>query len=380
MDSSLPPVSPSAGPPPLYVPPRGPTSRPRPNRGWTIAALILGVLLILSVLGHLLGALTGFGTPSRQSGPRLQESLVEDNSAADKIALIPVEGVIAGGAVGGGYDLVSHIKEQLKSAQEDDRVRAVILKVNSPGGEVLASDDIAREIQKFQKNSGKPVVACMSSLAASGGYYVSAPCRWIVANELTITGSIGVIMHGYNYRGLMNKVGLAPMVFKSGRFKDMLSGEKDLDQMSPQEKEDFAEEQRMIQKMVGETFDRFKSVVATGREEANRQNKSNTDSTGQTLSAKWADYADGRILSGKEAHSLGLVDELGNLETAVARAKKLAEIDDADLIEYQPVFDLSHFLRFFGKSEPAKIQLDLGFEPPKLRAGHLYFLSPTFVH
>ena len=79
-------------------------------------------------------------------------------------------------------------------------MKAVILKVDSPGGEVLAADEIAREISSFQKNTLKPVVASMGSLAASGGYYISAPCRWIVANELTITGSIGVIMHGWNYR------------------------------------------------------------------------------------------------------------------------------------------------------------------------------------
>ena len=99
-------------------------------------------------------------------------------------------------------------------------VKAVVLKVNSPGGEVLASDDIYSIIKKFQKNSHKPVVASMGSLAASGGYYVSAPCQWIVANELTITGSIGVIMHGYNYRGLMKKIGLRRDFIWHGEFHD----------------------------------------------------------------------------------------------------------------------------------------------------------------
>ena len=137
-------------------------------------------------------------------------------------------------------------------------MKAVLLKVNSPGGEVLASDDIYNAIRQFQNEHNKPVVASMGSLAASGGYYVSAPCRWIVANELTITGSIGVIMHGYNYRGLMNKVGLQPQVFKSGRFKDMLSGEKDLEKMTPQERADVDEETRMVQTMINQTFDKFK--------------------------------------------------------------------------------------------------------------------------
>src|SRR5262245_15714229 len=106
--------------------------------------------------------------------------------------------------------MVEFIQDQFKFAARDSRFKAVLLKVDSPGGEVLASDDIYRAIQDFQKESGKPVVASMGSLAASGGYYVSAPCRWIVANELTITGSIGAIFHSFNYRGLMATAGLRP--------------------------------------------------------------------------------------------------------------------------------------------------------------------------
>mgnify|MGYP001545180448 CR=1 FL=1 len=97
--------------------------------------------------------------------------------------------------------MVDIIKAQLDRAADDRRVKAVILKVDSPGGEVMASDEINKAIMHFQEDSRKAVICSMGSLAASGGYYISAPCRWIVANELTITGSIGVIMHGWNYRG-----------------------------------------------------------------------------------------------------------------------------------------------------------------------------------
>src|SRR2546428_583630 len=128
------------------------------------------------------------------------------------------------------------ISDQLRLAGEDDSAKAVVLRVDSPGGEVLASDEIYRAIADFEKDYKKPVVASMGGLAASGGYYVSAPCRWIVANELTITGSIGVIMHSYNYRGLLNKVGVRPEVFKSGKFKDMLSGEKDEEDIPAEER------------------------------------------------------------------------------------------------------------------------------------------------
>jgi protease-4 len=209
----------------------------------------------------------------------------------------------------------------------------------------------------------------MGGLAASGGYYVSAPCRWIVANELTITGSIGVIMHSYNYRGLLNKVGVRPEVFKSGKFKDMLSGEKDEEEILPEEKQ-------MIQSLIDETFQRFKKIVAEGRENASDQNRGE----GRPLADDWENYADGRVLSGKQAYELGFVDELGNFDTAVERARLLARIKDANLVQYQRPFDLSNLFRLFGESESRALKIDLGMQLPKLQVGRLYFLSPTVLH
>jgi len=287
--------------------------------------------------------------------------------------VIEVDGIITSQFERGGYNMVELIQDQFKVASRDKRVKGVILKVNSPGGEVLASDDINKAITKFQQETGKPVVASMGSLAASGGYYVSAPCRWIVANELTITGSIGVIMSTYNYRGLMDKIGLRPEVYKSGKFKDMLSGSKKEEEITPEEKE-------MVQKLVNDTFGKFKSVVADGRAYATRKNKDNSDSKGQMLASKWSDYADGRVLSGKEAYDLGFVDELGGWETAVERAEKLAHIGKATLVQYEQIFDLSSIFRLLGKSDAKGVKVDLGFDLPKLQAGNLYFLSPTYLH
>jgi protease-4 len=265
--------------------------------------------------------------------------------------------------------MVELIKAQLKRCEEDKAVKAVIIKVDSPGGEVLASDEIYRAISDFQTNAiRKPVVASMGNLAASGGYYVSAPCQWIVANELTITGSIGVIMHSWNYRGLMNKVGVRPQTYKSGKFKDMLSGERDPDEIPPEERE-------MVQNLIDDTFKKFKSVVAEGRTAAKAKNKNG----GRALSEDWADYADGRVLSGKEAYKLGFVDQLGNFQDAVERAKSLSGIANANITQYQQRFDLSDFFRMFGKTQAPAIKVDLGMEPPKLQAGQLYFLSPTFA-
>jgi protease-4 len=210
----------------------------------------------------------------------------------------------------------------------------------------------------------------MGNLAASGGYYVSAPCRWIVANELTMTGSIGVIMYGLNYRGLMDKVGVRPQVYKSGRFKDMLSGMRDPSQVP-------AEEAQMMNAMIQETYDKFKSVVASGREQAAANNKGD----GRPLARDWADYADGRILSGKEAYRLGFVDELGSFDDAIGRARKLAGVAQANVVEYQQHYDLADLFRLFGRAEPRErtVKLDLGVQLPKLQAGYLYFLSPTVL-
>src|SRR5436190_14011440 len=326
-----PPPNPTlASPPPLRPPPPPPAfqqpvyQRPLPQRstgtGWKVFGICIAVLFLLAVVGLFVVSMIG-GDVSLQGhhapGPRLQETWVKDNNSQNKIAVIPLEGVIMSGGAGRG-DLVGTVEKALQQAEEDKHVKAVVLKVNSPGGEVLASDDIYNLVEQFQRKTSKPVVASMGSIAASGGYYVSAPCQWIVANELTITGSIGVIMHGYNFRGLMDKVGVRPEVFKSGKFKDMLSPDK-------REEDITAEERELIQSMVNETFDKFKSVVSEGRGNAAKKNGNGAD-TGKALADNWQQYADGRILSGKEAVRLGFVDELGNLDTAVARARKLAKI------------------------------------------------------
>ncbi len=324
----------------------------------------------------------GMAAAGGGSEGHLLESVVENHHAPDKIAVIPVEGLISSATLDGtGYNLPELIKDQLKRAGDDPRVKAVLLKVNSPGGEVLASDDIYRAIEEFQNEHDKPVVAAMGSLAASGGYYVSAPCRWIVANELTITGSIGVIMQTYNYRGLMNKVGLRPLVFKSGKFKDMLSGDKDLENAPEEAKAIYAEEFAMVQRMVNETFQRFKTVVATGRTRANKFNAAHASSpaeAGKELRSDWSNFADGRILSGKEAMDLGLVDETGNWDAAVDRAKALAGIKSANLVAYHPPFRLGNLFQLFGQAKAKPVRVDLGLEMPSLRAG-LYFLAPLFA-
>jgi protease-4 len=374
-------VPPPLSPPPVITPP--PASKPRKSRGWMITSIILAVLLVfagLIILGqavaHSLSLNYDFKTAgAREVGPKLEECVLENNDSQNKIAVITVDGIISGHNYDqSGNNLVDVIQAQLDRASDDKRVKAVILKVDSPGGEVMASDQINQAIRDFETDEpgehgepgrkGKPVICSMGSLAASGGYYISSGCRWIVANELTITGSIGVIMHGYNYRGLMDKVGVLPMTYKSGKYKDMLSGERETNEIP-------AGEHAMVQGLIDQTYDKFREVVADGRSAAHDLNKKE----GRALAKDWTDYADGRVLSGKQALNLGLVDQLGDFDDAVDRAQDIAGISSANLVEYRERYDLSNFLSMFGQSSQSHdIKLDLGLEAPKLQAGLMYFL------
>ena len=379
---------PPTPPPPLSPPPIiAPLAvRPRKSRGWMVVAIVLMVVLTFSLFGNFVQFVTSaifsggsrhseaFGS-AREVGPKLEECFLENNKSENKIAVITVDGIISGHlSDGSGNSQVEVIKAQLDRARDDKHVKAVILKVDSPGGEVLASDEIYNAIRAFQADEaddnnkpgrkGKPVICSMGSLAASGGYYISSGCRWIVANELTITGSIGVIMHGWNYRGLMDKVGIAPMTFKSGKFKDMLSGERAPSEIPP-------EENAMVQGLIDETYAKFKDVVADGRSAAHDLNKKQ----GKALADNWEDFADGRVVSGKQALELGLVDQLGDFDDTVDRTLELVHLGSANLVEYREHYDLSNFLSLFGQSEKSHdIKLDLGVEAPKLRTGLMYFL------
>ncbi|HMJ63899.1 MAG TPA: signal peptide peptidase SppA [Candidatus Binatia bacterium] len=379
MDDNLPPPQPSPPPPPQPPPPLiMPRQLPprRRSNGWRVVALVLLVLLIVSLvtnLRHLFGSvLTGSGALVHTAGPRLQEVAIEYNHSDNKIVVISVEGIISSDMMGGGhYTMVEYIRDQFERAKKTD-AKAVILRINSPGGEVLASDEIYNTIKKFQSETKRPVIAAMSSVAASGGYYVAAPCRWIVADEMTITGSIGVILSTFNFRGLLDKVGIQPDVYKSGRYKDMLSGMRKESEIPPAER-------KMVQDLIDETFQKFKKIVADGREYSSTLNKSK-NSPGRTLASDWQDYADGRILSGEQAYKLGFVDELGNWDVAKERALKLAGISNANFIEYQQEFSLSDIFSIFGKAEKSTVKVELGMTAPAVKPGYLYFLSPTYLH
>ncbi|TAN43031.1 MAG: signal peptide peptidase SppA [Nitrospirae bacterium] len=207
-----------------------------------------------------------------------------------KVALVRVEGPI--------FESKTAVNE-LKGYLKDKSIKAIVLRVDSPGGGVVAAQEIYAEV--LRASAEKKIVVSMGALAASGGYYISAPATKIIANPGTITGSIGVIMEVPNIKGLMDKIGIKSEVIKSGRNKDLASVFRGIG----------TEERAILQGVMDDVHEQFIKAVADGR---------------KMPVSKVKDFADGRVFSGKQALKLGLVDELGDLEAAIKSAALLAGI------------------------------------------------------
>ncbi|MFN0111278.1 MAG: signal peptide peptidase SppA [Blastocatellia bacterium] len=220
----------------------------------------------------------------------------------DRIAVVPVEGVI-------GDEMAKTVNRHLKQYGEDSRVKAIILRVDSPGGGVSASQEIHREVVRLKEEKKKKIVVSMGSVAASGGYYIAAPADRIFANQGTITGSIGVIAEWVNYKDLAEWAKIKPVVFKSGEFKDTGSPTRDL---TERDKEFF-------QNLINEMYGQFVDAVAKGR-----NGKGQQDNLLDELKIKL--LADGRIYTGDTAVKNGLVDEIGNYEDALKATAKMIGI------------------------------------------------------
>ncbi len=345
-----------SSPPTLYPPPAPP---PPKRTGWIVYSVIITFLVFVSLVANLV--LLGFAVGAGDSRlamhrPRLQEELIEgDSSTHNKIAVIYVAGIIT--SADDGLDpedgLVGHIQQQLQEAVDDPRVKAIVLRINSPGGEVVASDAIYNAVVDARE-SGKPVVAWMESVAASGAYYVAVGADHIVATDMTITGSIGVIMQTFTFGGLMDKIGVQAHTFRSGKYKDLLNPTRE-----PTE-----EEKALVQGLVMEVYDKFVGIVANEREMNVEELKNG--------------LADGRILSGRQAREAGFIDQLGYFDDAVDKAMELAEIKDAKLIRYLLPFSWRNIFRFGGETRPTKIELQLSPNQLHLDAGKLYFL-PAYL-
>lgn len=233
----------------------------------------------------------------------------------NRIALVDVDGFIGSGgglfALLGGTE-VADLREKLERAAADGGVRAVVLRVNSPGGEVSASDTMYAELRRFREETGKPVVACLMGTAASGGYYVALAADRIVATPSALTGSVGVLINLTNVEGLYDKLGLRAVVIKSGEKKDIGSPTRPMTE----------EERKIMEGLAEASFERFLETVRRGR----------TNMTEGDLEA----ISDGRVVDAAQALKLHMVDRIGYLEDAIAEAKELAGIRTADVILYRP--------------------------------------------
>lgn len=257
-------------------------------------------------------------------------------STGEGIALIKVEGVIQpgeppvdflGASQAGAYS--DRIVRQLKQANDDANVKAVVLRVDSPGGGVVASDEIYEQIVAMNK----PVLISMGTLAASGGYYISAPADEIWANRHTLTGSIGVIIQFVNVEDFMNEYGVDATVVKSGLNKDSGSLFRTMTEA----------EKAIWQSIIDESYDTFVQIIVQGR--------NLNEATVRTL-------ADGRVYTGQQAYDAGLVDHLGNLEDVINRAAELANIEGKPrIIEYNQPPSLFGSLLESGQPPSAAQQL-----------------------
>jgi len=255
--------------------------------------ILVGLVAIVGLLAFFFILLFAIGQFTSRSGSA-------KFAFGDKIAVIEVRGLITQS---------QGVIEELHRYTEDEGVKAIILRIDSPGGGVGPSQEIYREVLKIKSNQKKKVITSMGSVAASGGYYIASASDLIVANPGTITGSIGVLMEFTNIEELFKKIGVKGVVLKSGEHKDIGSPFRE---MTPEEK-------KLMQSVIDNVHQQFIQAVAEGR---------------KMDRLKVAQVADGRILTGEQAKQLGLVDQLGNLQDAIDTAAKLVGIEGKPLVLY----------------------------------------------
>lgn len=276
--------------------------------GHTKRVVLAGILILLAA-----GCVTVKVSLVEEPKP-LKEKVIS-GTGRDKILLVDISGLIVEGPRRGflslkGFTRPDRIKEELEKAAKDRHIKAVVLRINSPGGTVSGADVVLHELLAFKAERNLPVVACLTGLATSGGYYVAQAADTIVAYPTCITGSIGVLSMKLNLKGLMDKVGVDGEMVKSGQWKDFWSPFRPA---TPEEK-------RMMQEVIDDFYRGFMEVVAKGR-------KLNLEEVRRV--------ADGRIYTASQAKDLGLVDKLGYLDEALALAKKQAGLEEAKVVRYQ---------------------------------------------
>lgn len=292
-------------------------------------------------------------------GPQPLEETVLFGQGKDKILFMEIQGLISEKKSSKPLQLqveasmVSSVKEQLDMAAGDDRVKGILLMINSPGGTVTASDILYNEIRHFKAEKQVKVVALLNGTATSGGYYVALGADRIIAYPTTVTGSIGVILLNLNLDGLMEKIGVSNATVKSGRYKDLGSPLR-----KPEEGE-----QEILQGVVDELYGRFVQVVGENRRALNVSDH--------------PELVDGRIFTARQALSEGLIDQIGYVADAVGWIRSAAAAPDARVVRYQRRGDYLPNMYSYGRDQAFQaeynvIKLDL--------EGFLSGVGPTFMY
>ena len=260
--------------------------------------------------------------------------------ATRKVALLDVDGVLENAREEPmfgppGENPVSLLKEKLDKAAMDRHVKAVVLRINSPGGGVTASDLMYTELRRFRKSTGKPVIAAMLDVGASGGYYIACAADKIYASPTTVTGSIGVVMIAPDFSGTMDKLGIRANVIKSGEMKDAGSPFRE---MSPADR-------ALFQAMIDEMYARFLKVVGTARP--------------QIEADRLKALADGRVFLAPEAKAHGLIDEIGTVHDAVSAAKVAAGLTDKPVVVVEYARPLAHRPNVYAQTPGGAPQVNL---------------------
>lgn len=278
-------------------------------------------VVCLAALGGGCGVPSFLITPV-SSSTKLQERTVLPGKSGEKVAIIEVEGMLAnmrsGGFLQPTENKVSLFKQQMRAAARDKSVKAVILRVNSPGGTVTASDTMYEIVRDFRRHTKKPVIASTQEVCASGAYYIACAADTIVAHPTSVVGSIGVMFSTMEFEGALGKLGIRAESIKSGPLKDMGSPFKSLD----------TNERAVMQEMVDEYFHRFVAVVDGGRPVTEAR-------PALPLEPDYAGVYSGRVFSGVRAVELGLADRTGRLEDAIQVARQMGKAKGAKVIMYK---------------------------------------------
>ena len=287
--------------------------------------VVIGLLSVFTCVG-------GCGAPSFLVTPVANSNKLEEEQVAPgkgwspgKVVVIPVEGMLANARAGGLLQAtenpLSLFTQQLERAEDDPSVKAVVLRVNSPGGTVSCSDAMYQLIRRYKQRTGRPVVASAQEVDASGAYYVSCAADKIVAQPTSVVGSIGVIFETMEFEGALDKLGIRAGAIKSGNLKDMGSPFRAIRD----------DERAVMQGMVEEYFTRFIGIVHDNRPV---KEEPVADITHYNEASYGGVYS-GRVFSGERARELGLIDKTGLLEDAIELAKQLAKAPDAMVVMYQ---------------------------------------------